>query len=89
MQHGFISTEMAEYLLDRKIAEIIKDVKASLPEDVWKVLTPRRRGVVVMMAYNMGTGFLKGPHRWPRLNAPARVPSVRARSPPAAPDRPA
>lgn len=69
MQHGFISTEMAEYLLDRKITEIIRDVKASLPADAWKALTPRRRGVVVMMAYNMGTGFLKGPHRWPRLNA--------------------
>ena len=69
MQHGFISTEMAEYLLDRKVTEVIRDVKAALPAEVWKVLTPRRRGVVVMMAYNMGTGFLHGARRWPRFCA--------------------
>ncbi len=69
MQHGFISTEMAEYLLDRKVTEVIKEVRAALPAGAWKALTPRRRGVVVMMAYNMGIGFLKGLRRWPRFNA--------------------
>lgn len=74
MQHGFIATEMAEYLLDRKLTEVINEVKQILrslgdpPKDIWKELTPRRRGVIVMMAYNMGTGFLEGSHRWPKLH---------------------
>jgi lysozyme len=69
MQHGFIATEMAEYLLDKKLTEVINEVKAVLPKDVWKALTPRRREVVVMMAYNMGNGFLEGSHKWPKFCA--------------------
>lgn len=76
MQHGFISTEMAEYLLDRKVTEVIKEVKAALPADFWKSLTPRRRGVFVMMAYNMGIGFLKGAHRWPDLHEAIMTPGL-------------
>lgn len=70
VQHGFIATEMAEYLLDKKLTEVINSVKAALPADVWKALTPRRREVVIMMAYNMGDGFLKeGKHHWPKFCA--------------------
>jgi len=75
VQHGFIATEMAEYLLDKKLTEVITEVKAILrsfgdpAKDIWKELTPRRRGVVVMMAYNMGTGFLVGSHKWPKFSA--------------------
>ena len=63
MQHGFISTEMAEYLLDRKVTEVIRDVKAALPAEAWKVLTPRRRGVVVMMAQPFASPAISVPRR--------------------------
>jgi lysozyme len=67
MTHGFITTEMAEFMLDQDVSMVIDEVKDALPKEVWDALTPRRRMVLVMMAYNMGVGYLTGPHKWPKL----------------------
>lgn len=68
VKHDVITDEMAEYLLDVKVSDSIRDCKAALPSGVWDSLTPRRRMVLVMMTYNMGAGFLKGPRMWPDLH---------------------
>lgn len=59
-EHGEITEEMAEWLLDRKVMECVDAVKETLTPATWSWLTEIRREVLVQMVYNIGVvGFRK------------------------------
>ena len=60
VQHGEITLEMAEYLLDLSLTNAIESAKKIIPTKTWKALSLNQRAVVVEMIFNMGVGtFLK------------------------------
>jgi len=58
-EHGEITLEMAEYLLDMDITLAVEAAKKIIMSPGWMWLTPNRRAVMVMMVFNIGAaGFL-------------------------------
>jgi len=58
-EHGEITLEMAEYLLDLALNLAVEAAKKIIMQPGWMWLTPNRRAVIAMMVYNMGAaGFL-------------------------------
>lgn len=55
-QHGEITLEMAEYLLDLSLSIAIESAKKCIPTKTWKALSLNQRAVVVEMIFNMGVG---------------------------------
>lgn len=60
VQHGEITDEMAEYLLEVDLAAAINNAKKIMGDETWEVLSPARRGVLVMMVFQMGSLGLIG-----------------------------
>lgn len=58
-EHGEITLEMAEWLMDRKLSEAVDAAKAILGGSTWDWLTEPRREVIVQMIYNMGEGTFR------------------------------
>lgn len=56
MKTGNITKDQAEYLLDVDLSDAIADAKDLVSARTWEWLTPARRGVIVMMVFNMGKG---------------------------------
>ena len=58
-EHGEITLEMAEYLLDLSLTLAIEAARKIIMGPGWMWLTPNRRAVMVMMVFNLGAaGFL-------------------------------
>lgn len=55
-QHGEITLEMAEYLLDLSLTIAIESAKKIIPMKTWGALSLNQRAVVVEMIFNMGVG---------------------------------
>ncbi len=56
MEHGEITKEMAEYLLDQDLSDSIADARTLIPPTTWSALSVNQRAVVVEMVFNMGVG---------------------------------
>lgn len=55
-EHGEITLEMAEWLLDQDLSAAIAGARKVLKKSTWEWLTQKRREVLVQMVFNMGVG---------------------------------
>lgn len=55
-QHGEITKEMAEYLLDLSLTIAIESAKKCTLHRTWSALSLNQRAVIVEMIFNMGVG---------------------------------